>query len=200
MLYQVLHQPVIWNQKAIIISTWCFNRSLKGFDWIKLPKLKNSLQADHYHHVAKKYEKAHSVVHVSVINNSSLAAFLSSASLATSLSGIGIVVGVPLASVVAVFGLSSAGSTAASKKLEAKVVKHEKILNSQLWPLNVTLSTKLSLKFLLIIVFPMSSSKSSCMNYKKYYILKESVRSDFAPRSCKKNRLRQFHNSLIMKK
>ena len=52
---------------------------------------------------------------------------LSSATLATALTGFGIVGSPSLAGVAAVFGLLSAGFTVMSKRLERKVTKHEKI-------------------------------------------------------------------------
>ena len=57
----------------------------------------------------------------------SLSAGLSSATLATALTGFGVVASPALAGVAAVFGLLSAGFTVVSKRLEKKVTKHEKI-------------------------------------------------------------------------
>ena len=56
-----------------------------------------------------------------------LSAGLSSATLATALTGFGIVASPALAGVAAVFGLLSAGFTVVSNRLERKVTKHEKI-------------------------------------------------------------------------
>ena len=53
--------------------------------------------------------------------------YLSSATLATALTGFGIVASPALAGIAAVFGLVFAGFTLMSKKLERKVTKHEKI-------------------------------------------------------------------------
>ena len=52
---------------------------------------------------------------------------LSSATLATALTGFGIVASPALAGVATVVGLFSVGFTAESKRLERKVTKHEKI-------------------------------------------------------------------------
>ena len=57
----------------------------------------------------------------------SLSAGLSSATLATALTGFGIVARPALAGVAAVLGLLSSGFTVMSKRLERKVTKHEKI-------------------------------------------------------------------------
>ena len=66
----------------------------------------------------------------------SLSAGLSSATLATALTGFGIVASPALAGVAAVFGLLSAGFTVVSKRLERKVTKHKKIYTLALAKLN----------------------------------------------------------------
>ena len=77
-----------------------------------------SNEADHYRQVAKN---------ISAVGLGSVSAGLSSATLATALTGFGIVASPALAGVAAVFGLFSAGFTVVSKRLERKVTKHEKI-------------------------------------------------------------------------
>ena len=84
-------------------------------------------EADHYRQVAKKYKRTHSMTHISAVSLGSLSAGLSSATLATALTGFGIVAGPALAGVATVFGLLSAGFTVVSKRLKRKVTKHEKI-------------------------------------------------------------------------
>ena len=84
-------------------------------------------EADHYGQVTKKYKRTHSMTHISAVGLGSLSAGLSSATLATALTGFGIVASLTLAGVAAVFGLLSAGFTVVSKRLERKVTKHEKI-------------------------------------------------------------------------
>ena len=54
-----------------------------------------------------------------------LTAFLSSAGIATAVSGISASVGIPVGGVAALTGLSSTGLTAFSKKLQTKLTKHE---------------------------------------------------------------------------
>ena len=75
----------------------------------------------------KKYKRTHSITHISAVGLGSLSAGLSSATLATALTGFGIVASPALAGVATVFGLFSAGFALASKRLERKVTKHEKI-------------------------------------------------------------------------
>ena len=67
------------------------------------------------------------MTHISAVGLGSVIAGLSSATLATALTGFGIVASPALAGVAAVFGLLSAGFTVISKRLERKVTKHEKI-------------------------------------------------------------------------
>ena len=75
----------------------------------------------------KKYKRTHSMTHISAVGLGLLSAGLLSATLATALTGFGIVASPALAGVVTVFGLLSAGFTVVSKRLERKVTKHEKI-------------------------------------------------------------------------
>ena len=76
-------------------------------------------EADHYHYrqVAKKYKRTHSMPHISAVGLGSLSAGLSSATLATALTGFGIVASPALAGVATVFGLLPAGFTVVSKRL-----------------------------------------------------------------------------------
>ena len=60
-------------------------------------ELKN--EADHYRQVAKKYKRTHSMAHISAVGLGSLSAGLSSATLATALTGFGIVASPALAGV-----------------------------------------------------------------------------------------------------
>ena len=86
-------------------------------------------EADHYRQVAKKkkYKRTHSITRISAVGLGSLSAGLSSATLATALTGFGIVASPALAGVATVLGLFSVGLAAVSKRLERKVTKHEKI-------------------------------------------------------------------------
>ena len=66
----------------------------------------------------KKYKRTHSITHISAVGLGSLSAELSSATLATALTGFGIVASPALARVATVFGLFSVGFAAISKRLE----------------------------------------------------------------------------------
>ena len=98
--------------------------------WLKkisdlLKELSN--EAEHYRQVAKKYKRSHSLVHTSAVGLGSLPVGLSSGALATALTGFGIVASPAPAGVATVCGLASVGFAAASKRLNRKVTKHEKI-------------------------------------------------------------------------
>ena len=77
-------------------------------------------EADHYRQVAKKYKRTHFITHISAVDLGSLSAGLSSATLATALTGFGIVASLALAGVGTVLGLFSVGFAAVSKRLEKK--------------------------------------------------------------------------------
>ena len=84
-------------------------------------------EVEHYRQVAKKYKRSHSMVHASAVGLGTLSVGLSSGALATALTGFGIVASPALAGVATICGLGSVGFAAASKRLERKVTKHEKI-------------------------------------------------------------------------
>ena len=104
---------------------------LNGEDF-RLKKINDLLkelsdEVEHYRQVAKKYKRSHSMVHTSAVGLGSLSVGLSSGALATALTGFGIVASPALAGVATICGLGSVGFAAASKRLERKVTKHEKI-------------------------------------------------------------------------
>ena len=103
--------------------------SADDFRLKKISDLQRELEseADHYRQVAKKYKRARFLVHGCAVGLGFLSAGLPSATLATAMSGFGIVASPPLATVAAVSRFSSAALTTFSKKLENKVMKHEKI-------------------------------------------------------------------------
>ena len=84
-------------------------------------------EVEHYRQVAKKYKRSHSMVHTSAVGLGSLSVGLCSGALATALTGFGIVASPALAGVATLCGLGSVGFAAASKRLNRKVTKHEKI-------------------------------------------------------------------------
>ena len=141
-------------------------------------------EALHYHYVAKKYKRAQTVAHGSAISLGTICALLSSTALATSLTGIGIPVGVALAGVASLFGISSACLTVASKKLEAKVLKHEKIFALATTKRDTV--SELVSKALVDNRVSEAEFRIILRELEKYFKLKESVRSDFASKQGQK--------------
>ena len=94
----------------------------------KISDVQKELEAEAAHHrqvAKKKYKKAFTNTYGSAIGLGALTAFLSSAGIATAVSGIGASVGIPIGGVAALTGLSSSGLTTFSKKLQTKLTKHE---------------------------------------------------------------------------
>ena len=101
----------------------------QNFRLIEISKTEKeiSVEFEHYRLVLKKYKKIRKVIHYSVVCLGAVTAALSSAAVATSLTGVGIVIGAPVAAVAAVSGAASIGRSIINKKLERKVIKHSKI-------------------------------------------------------------------------
>ena len=82
-------------------------------------------QTKHYEEVRKKYARSRSVFHKLSITTGSLSVALATSGLATSLTGPGSIVGIPLGVVGGVCGIISAFSAGITKKLSAKISKHD---------------------------------------------------------------------------
>ena len=103
---------------------------LPGADNLRLNQIteigkKNFNEADHYRTVAKKYKKAQTAMHYTAVGLGSVAAALSVSGVATSLSGLGVIIGAPLGGIAALLGAASAALVETSKNLGHKVTKHE---------------------------------------------------------------------------
>ena len=84
-------------------------------------------EVEHYRLVLKKYKKVQKVIHYSVVCLGVATAALSSRAVVTSITGIGILVGAPVAAIAALSGATSTGLSVINKRLERKVNKHSKI-------------------------------------------------------------------------
>ena len=85
-------------------------------------------EANHYRQVAKKIEKkTYTIAHASAFGLGPVTAALSSAGIATAVTGIGAFASVPLGAVAAIAGVSSTLLTGFSKKIQHKLTKHEKL-------------------------------------------------------------------------
>lgn len=82
----------------------------------------------HYEHVRKKYVRVRSFFHTSAITTGTLGGLLTASGIGTSLTGPGVVVGIPLSAVGGALGLVSAGCGIATKRLTKKISKHEKTI------------------------------------------------------------------------
>lgn len=82
----------------------------------------------HYEKVRKKYARWRSFFHNSSVVTGSVSVIFTGAGVATSVTGPGIIVGVPLASVGGILSLVSASFAVVSKKLNKKISKHEKTI------------------------------------------------------------------------
>ena len=85
-------------------------------------------QIEHYRLVLKKYKKVRKAAHYSSLGFGVVSIALSSGAVASSLSGVGIIVGAPVAGVAAFTGSASTVLTFACKKLERKVNKHSRLV------------------------------------------------------------------------
>ena len=95
----------------------------------KANEVSASLNAEvaHYRTVAKKYKRAKKAANRSAAGCSIFSTVLSSASLASAVSVIGLPAAIPLGGVGGAFAAASSGLIIASKKLDSKIKKHQEI-------------------------------------------------------------------------
>ena len=132
-------------------------------------------EISHYKQVSKKYKRAKSVASKITSVSVFLTTLFASSSVATSLSGIGIAVGVPLSLTALVTTLISSTSMAASQNCERKVIKHEKTVSlaeSSLLSVNRLISKALKDGFISDGEFD-----SILREIEKYFSMKERLRN-----------------------
>ena len=129
----------------------------------------------HYRVVAKKYKRAKKIVNWAATGSAILSAGLSTASLGSAVSVVGLPASIPLGGVGGALALASSGLLFASKKLDFKIKKHHEITTLAIAKrdsINRLLSRALSdnqisdSEFQLIIA-----------EFSQYNVLKEAVRS-----------------------
>jgi len=128
--------------------------------------------------VLKKYKKARKAIHYSVVSLGAITAALSSGAVATSLTGVGIVIGAPVAGIAALSGAVSTGLSAVNKKLERKVNKHSRIHSLAIAKrdsINCSVSQTLNDNRVSDTEFQLIAREMQ-----KYRQLKETLRSNFA--------------------
>ena len=86
-------------------------------------------EISHYWRISKKYKRAKTIINAFATSAGVSTAVLSSASLETSLTGIGAIVGVPIAGIAALLGITSTAASVGSGRLNTKVIKHEKTIS-----------------------------------------------------------------------
>ena len=86
-------------------------------------------EISHYRRISKKYKRAKSIAGAFATSTGVLTVVLSSAGLATSLTGIGALAGAPLAGIAGLMGLFSTAVGVGSGRLNKKVTKHEKTVS-----------------------------------------------------------------------
>jgi len=137
-----------------------------------------SAEVEHYRLVLKKYKKARKALHYSLVGLGAFTAVLSSGAVATSLTGVGIVVGAPVAGIAALSGAVSTGLSVVNKKLERKVNKHSRIHSLAIAKhdsINLAVSQALNDNRVSDTEFQLITREMQ-----KYRQLKETLRSNFA--------------------
>ena len=132
-------------------------------------------EISHYKRVSKKYKRAKSVASKITSVSVFLTTVLASSSVGTSLSGIGIAVGVPLSLTALITTLVSSASMAGSQNCERKVRKHEKTISlaeSSLLPMSRLISKALKDGFI-----SDSEFDSILREIEKYFSMKERLRN-----------------------
>ena len=86
-------------------------------------------EISHYRRISKKYKRAKTIINAFVASTGVLTAVLSSASFATFVTGIGAIIGAPIAGIAALLGTASTAASVGSERLNTKVTKHEKTVS-----------------------------------------------------------------------
>ena len=94
----------------------------------KISDVQTAIESElgHYEQVLKKYKRARTGLSRCAQVSGTLSALISGGSLATALSGLGIVVSIPLGSIAGVLGIVSVGCAAISRRFEKKISKHDR--------------------------------------------------------------------------
>ena len=160
----------------------------ENFRLTEISKIEKEIsdEVEHYRIVLKKYKKVRKVIHYSVVSLGALTAVLSSGAFATSLTGVGIVIGAPVAAVAALSGGASTGLSVNNKKLERKVNKHSRIhapAVSKHDSINSSVSQALDNNLVSDTEFKLITREMQ-----KYRQLKETLRSNFAQKNKQNSR------------
>ena len=129
----------------------------------------------HYRGVAKKYKRAKKIVNWSAPGTGLLSAGLSTGSLGSALSVVGLPATIPLGGVGGAFALASSRLIIASKKLDSKIKKHQEIVTLAI----AKRDTVYRLKSKALADNQISDSEFQLImaEFSQYNTLKEAVRS-----------------------
>ena len=121
------------SEQNIIPSAPPLYPSLNGGDY-RLKKIidcQKELENEitHYRKISKKYKRAKTIINAFAATTGALTALLTTASFASFLTGIGAIVGAPIAGISALMGITSTTAGVSSKRLNARVTKHEKTVS-----------------------------------------------------------------------
>ena len=86
-------------------------------------------EISHYRKISKKYKRAKTIINAFAVATGTLTAVLSTASFTTFLTGIGAIIGAPIAGVATLMGITSTAAGVSSERLNARVTKHEKTVS-----------------------------------------------------------------------
>ena len=86
-------------------------------------------EISHYRRISKKYKRAKTIINAFAATTGTLTVVLSTASLATLLSGIAAIAGVPIAGIAALLGTFSTAASFGGGRLNKKITKHEKTIS-----------------------------------------------------------------------
>ena len=119
-------------------STFCPSRRIKSVSTASTARLQNAKSKWSFScsdrrsrplsGCRKKYKRAKKAANWSAVGSSMFSTVLSSASLGSALSVVGIPAAIPLGGVGGAFALASSGLIIASKKLDSKIKKHQEIV------------------------------------------------------------------------
>ena len=129
----------------------------------------------HYRIVAKKYKRAKKIVNWSATGCGFLSAGLSTSSLVTAMSVVGLPASIPLGGVGGAFALASSGLIVASEKIDSEIKKHREIVVLAISKRDTV--RRLYSKALSDNQISDSEFQSIMAEFSQYNALKESVRS-----------------------
>ena len=160
----------------------------ENFRLTEISKIEKEIsdEVEHYRIVLKKYKKVRKVIHYSVVSLGAVTAVLSSGAFATSLTGVGIVIGAPVAALAALSGVASTSLSVINKKLERKVNKHSRIYAlaiSKNDSINSSVSQALDNNLVSDMEFKLITREMQ-----KYRQLKETSRSSFKQKNKQNSR------------